>query len=146
MGREEEVGRLTEALSSQWEVLLERIRDKTQKLREANQQQQFNQVCACACVCLQSALAHTPTPLYTLLTAIPTGQAVSDLDFWFGEVEAQLSSGDVGRDLGGVQTLLKKHQLLEADIDAHQVIEFKLSTIIVILGIYRHYEWCLLHV
>ena len=46
---------------------------------------------------------------------------MSDLDFWFSEVEAQLSSGDTGRDLGGVQTLLKKHQLVEADIDAHQV-------------------------
>ena len=50
-------------------------------------------------------------------------QAVSDLDFWFGEVEAQLSSGDTGRDLGGVQALLKKHQLVEADIAAHQVRE-----------------------
>ena len=35
---------MTESLSTQWELLLEKIRDKTQKLREANQQQQFNQV------------------------------------------------------------------------------------------------------
>lgn len=47
MGREEEVSRVTEALSSQWEALLEHIQHKTQKLREANQQQQFNQVGTC---------------------------------------------------------------------------------------------------
>ena len=44
MGREEEVEEMTTALSSQWDLLLQRIGDKTQKLREANQQQQFNQV------------------------------------------------------------------------------------------------------
>ena len=90
MGHEPEVSSLISSLHSQWEALLERIGDKLQKLREANQQQQFN-------------------------------QAISDLDFWFGEVEAQLSSGETGRDLGGVQTLLKKHQLVEADISAHEV-------------------------
>ena len=52
MGREEEVGELTAALSTEWEELLQHIRDKTQKLREANQQQQFNQVCVCVCVCV----------------------------------------------------------------------------------------------
>jgi spectrin alpha len=89
MGREEEVEEMTKTLSTEWELLLERIRDKTQKLREANQQQQFN-------------------------------QCVSDVDFWLGGVEAQLSSTDTGRDLGGVQAMLKKQQLVEADIAAHQ--------------------------
>ena len=37
------------------------------------------------------------------------------------QVEAQLSSEDCGRDLAAVQNLLKKHQLLEADITAHEV-------------------------
>lgn len=110
MGREEEVSCLTEALSSQWEVLLDHIQHKTQKLREANQQQQFNQVG----YWVQSRGSQVAILLLYR-------QAVSDLDFWFGEVEAQLSSGDVGRDLGGVQTLLKKHQHVEADITAHQV-------------------------
>ena len=36
-------------------------------------------------------------------------------------MEAQLSSEDCGRDLAAVQNLLKKHQLLEADITAHEV-------------------------
>ena len=43
------------------------------------------------------------------------------MDFWLGEVEAQLSSEDVGRNLAGVHSLLKKHSLVEADISAHEV-------------------------
>ena len=46
---------------------------------------------------------------------------MSDLNFWLGGVEAQLLSTDTGRDLGGVQAMLKKQQLVEADIAAHQV-------------------------
>ena len=52
MGREEEVEEMTTSLSFQWDLLLERIRDKTQKLREANQQQQFNQASVCVCHCV----------------------------------------------------------------------------------------------
>ena len=36
-----------------------------------------------------------------------------------GEVETLLSSEDTGRDLPSIENLLKKHQLLEADIGAH---------------------------
>ena len=43
IGREREVGAHTQALREQWAELLLRIDDKTQKLREANQQQQFNE-------------------------------------------------------------------------------------------------------
>jgi spectrin alpha len=35
------------------------------------------------------------------------------------DVEAVLASEDLGRDLSGVKFLLKKHQLVEADIDVH---------------------------
>ena len=60
--------------------------------------------------------------------------AVKDLEFWLGEVdkikkiflipkniqvETLLSSEDTGRDLASIENLLKKHQLLEADINAH---------------------------
>ncbi|CAD5229447.1 unnamed protein product [Bursaphelenchus okinawaensis] len=45
--------------------------------------------------------------------------AVKDLEFWLGEVETLLASEDYGRDLGSIENLLKKHQLLEADIAAH---------------------------
>ena len=48
-------------------------------------------------------------------------EAVKDIDFWLGGLEAQLASEDCGRDLAAVQNLLKKHHLLEADIAAHEV-------------------------
>lgn len=37
------------------------------------------------------------------------------------KVEASLSQDDYGRDLASVQNLIKKHQLVEADIAAHEV-------------------------
>lgn len=46
--------------------------------------------------------------------------AVKDLDFWLGEVESLLTSEDSGKDLASVQNLMKKHQLVEADILAHE--------------------------
>lgn len=46
--------------------------------------------------------------------------AVKDLDFWLGEVESLLTSEDAGKDLASVQNLMKKHQLVEADINAHE--------------------------
>ncbi len=90
MDQELDVSEQIATLSEQWSALLTANSGKTQKLREANQQQQFN-------------------------------EAVKDMDFWLGEVEAQLSSGEVGRDLAGVHSLLKKHQLVEADVTAHEV-------------------------
>ncbi|KAL5013103.1 hypothetical protein ScPMuIL_011654 [Solemya velum] len=45
---------------------------------------------------------------------------VKDIEFWLGEVEQMLASEDYGKDLASVQNLLKKHQLLEADIAAHE--------------------------
>jgi len=46
--------------------------------------------------------------------------AVKDLDFWLGEVEALLTTDELGKDLSSVQNLMKKHQLVEADIIAHE--------------------------
>merc|ERR1711971_1311497 len=46
--------------------------------------------------------------------------AVKDLDFWVGEVESLLTTDEVGKDLASVQNLMKKHQLVEADIIAHE--------------------------
>lgn len=39
----------------------------------------------------------------------------------FVQVEAQLSSDDLGSDLSGAQSLLKKLQMSESDIAAHKV-------------------------
>ena len=90
MGCEAEVSNHIKNLEEQWRDLLDKIAEKGQKLREANQQQQYN-------------------------------EAVKDIDFWLGGLEAQLGSEDCGRDLAAVQNLLKKHQMLEADIAAHEV-------------------------
>ena len=45
---------------------------------------------------------------------------VKDIEFWLGLVENQLQNEDYGRDLASVQNLLKKHQLIEADVLAHE--------------------------
>ncbi|KAJ8346496.1 hypothetical protein SKAU_G00278970 [Synaphobranchus kaupii] len=45
---------------------------------------------------------------------------IKDFDFWLSEVDALLASEDYGKDLASVNNLLKKHQLLEADISAHE--------------------------
>lgn len=45
---------------------------------------------------------------------------VEDVELWLGDVEAQLASEDVGRDLNGVINAQKKHNLLESDISAHR--------------------------
>lgn len=45
---------------------------------------------------------------------------VGDLETWIGEVETVLASDDCGKDLKSVLNLLKKHQLLESDIAAHE--------------------------
>ncbi|XP_013791118.1 spectrin alpha chain, non-erythrocytic 1-like [Limulus polyphemus] len=46
--------------------------------------------------------------------------AVKDLDFWLGEVDSLLETDDSGKDLASVQNLIKKHQLVEADITVHE--------------------------
>ena len=46
--------------------------------------------------------------------------AIKDLDFWLGEVESLLNTDEHGKDLASVQNLMKKHQLVEADIMAHE--------------------------
>ena len=42
------------------------------------------------------------------------------MDFWLGEVESLLNTEDVGKDLASVLNLMKKHQLVEADILSHE--------------------------
>merc|ERR1719295_2003517 len=46
--------------------------------------------------------------------------AVKDLDFWLSEVKSLLNTDDSGKDLASVQNLIKKHQLIEADISSHE--------------------------
>uniref|UniRef100_A0A4W5RSZ1 Spectrin alpha, non-erythrocytic 1 n=2 Tax=Hucho hucho TaxID=62062 RepID=A0A4W5RSZ1_9TELE len=88
-GSEDAVQSRLGALDEQWQFLVNKSAEKSQKLKEANKQQNFN-----------------------------TG--IKDFDFWLSEVEALLASEDYGKDLASVNNLLKKHQLLEADISAHE--------------------------
>ncbi|XP_055611321.1 spectrin beta chain, non-erythrocytic 1-like isoform X3 [Uranotaenia lowii] len=44
---------------------------------------------------------------------------LDDFSTWMDEVELQLSSEDYGRDLASVSNLLKKHEMLEADVAHH---------------------------
>uniref|UniRef100_A0A8C9W125 Spectrin alpha chain, non-erythrocytic 1 n=1 Tax=Scleropages formosus TaxID=113540 RepID=A0A8C9W125_SCLFO len=88
-GSEDAVKVRLSALDDQWQFLVNKSAEKSQKLKEANKQQNFN-----------------------------TG--IKDFDFWLSEVEALLASEDYGKDLASVNNLLKKHQLLEADISAHE--------------------------
>ncbi|CAH8449862.1 unnamed protein product [Heterobilharzia americana] len=45
---------------------------------------------------------------------------VEDVELWLSDVEAQITSEDVGRDLNGVMNAQKRHNLLESDIVAHR--------------------------
>ena len=71
-----------------WRALCNQSQDKGQKLKEANNQQQYN-------------------------------YNVEDVEFWLSEVELLLESKDLGKALASVNTLIKKHQLLETDIASH---------------------------
>ncbi|PVD22109.1 hypothetical protein C0Q70_17913 [Pomacea canaliculata] len=88
-GSEDAVQARLESLASQWEELVAKSSDKSEKLKEASKQQTYN-------------------------------AGVKDIEFWLGEVEQMLSTEDHGKDLASVQNLLKKHQLMEADITAHE--------------------------
>ena len=46
--------------------------------------------------------------------------SIKDLDFWLGEVESLLNTNDLGKDLASIKNLMKKQQLIEADIMAHE--------------------------
>ena len=47
-------------------------------------------------------------------------RGIEDLELWLSEIEGQLQSEDFGKDLTSVQNLLKKHALIEADVNSHQ--------------------------
>ncbi|CAH1785763.1 unnamed protein product [Owenia fusiformis] len=88
-GSEEAVKQRLAALTEQWEYLVTKSSEKSEKLKEANRQRTYN-------------------------------AGIKDIDFWLGEVEHMLETDDYGKDLASVQNLVKKHQLLEADIKAHE--------------------------
>ncbi|XP_074654192.1 spectrin alpha chain-like [Tubulanus polymorphus] len=89
LGSEDAVNSRIVNLTEQWEYLITKSREKSEKLKEANRQAVYN-------------------------------AAVKDMEFWLGEAEHMLESEDYGKDLSSVQHLLKKHQIIEAEVEAHE--------------------------
>ena len=48
-------------------------------------------------------------------------RSVADIDRWIGEVENALASDDIGKDVATVTSLIKKHQVLEVEVQIHKV-------------------------
>ena len=48
-------------------------------------------------------------------------RSVADIDRWISEVENALSSDDIGKDVATVTSLIKKHQVLEVEVQIHKV-------------------------
>lgn len=46
-------------------------------------------------------------------------RTLDELEVWMDEVELQLQSEDHGKDLASVLHLLKRHSLLEGDVNGH---------------------------
>lgn len=123
MGHEAEVSGYTESLKDQWDQLLEKIEEKTQKLREANQQQQFNEAVNDMDFWLGEVRIVATKSINSQCFQTTDSAGICVISFFVSclfKVEAQLSSEDCGRDLAGVQNLLKKHQLLERDVMARE--------------------------
>lgn len=51
--------------------------------------------------------------------ALIFGRSLDEFNTWMDEIESHLSSEDYGKDLASVNNLLKKHELLEADVAHH---------------------------
>lgn len=51
--------------------------------------------------------------------ALIFGRNLDEFNAWMDEIEANLSSEDYGKDLASVNNLLKKHEMLEADVTHH---------------------------
>lgn len=44
-----------------------------------------------------------------------------EIEFWLQDMETKLTTEELGHDISSVDSLLKKQQLHEADIEAHKV-------------------------
>ncbi|XP_069119024.1 LOW QUALITY PROTEIN: spectrin beta chain-like [Argopecten irradians] len=69
---------------------------------------------------LMAASAEKKDRLQDAYQALMFNRVVDDLMSWMEDVESQLMSEDHGKDLTSVNNLLKKHQMLEQDIQIHR--------------------------
>lgn len=73
---------------------------------------------------LQDASRNKKVRLSQAYDALLFIRAIDEFNTWMDEVESHLSSEDYGKDLSSVNHLIKKHQVLEADISHHaEVVE-----------------------
>ena len=63
-------------------------------------------VCVCVCVCRSSDKGHKLQEAWEQQQFL---HAVEDIEVWIVDMENQMASEDLGRDLTSVNNLLKKH-------------------------------------
>lgn len=68
---------------------------------------------------LQDASREKKTRLSQAYEALIFSRSLDEFNSWMDEIETHLSSEDYGKDLPAVNNLIKKHQVLEADIAHH---------------------------
>lgn len=68
---------------------------------------------------LQEASREKRERLAQAYEALIFARSLDEYNKWMDEIETNLSSEDYGKDLASVNNLLKKHELLEADLNYH---------------------------
>lgn len=68
---------------------------------------------------LQEASRNKKERLDQAYDALIFTRSLDEFSTWMDEIETHLSSEDYGKDLASVNNLLKKHELLEADVNHH---------------------------
>lgn len=68
---------------------------------------------------LQECSRNKKERLSEAYEALIFNRSLDEFNRWMDEVESHLSSDDYGKDLASVNNLLKKHELLEADVNRH---------------------------
>lgn len=68
---------------------------------------------------LQEASKEKKICLNQAYEALLFGRSLDEFNTWMDDTESQLSSEDYGKDLASVNHLLKKHEMLEADVAHH---------------------------
>lgn len=68
---------------------------------------------------LQECSRNKKERLSEAYEALIFNRSLDEFNRWMDEVESHLSSEDYGKDLASVNNLLKKHELLEADVNRH---------------------------
>uniref|UniRef100_A0A8C5F367 Spectrin alpha chain, non-erythrocytic 1 n=1 Tax=Gopherus evgoodei TaxID=1825980 RepID=A0A8C5F367_9SAUR len=133
-GSEDAVKARLAALDDQWQFLVQKSAEKSQKLKEANKQQNFNTGIKDFDFWLSEVpdypgLGTNKKQVFGkfLCLSLPTlmlaGNVLSPAQvraLHLQEKKLLVSSEDYGRDLTGVQNLRKKHKRLEAELAAHE--------------------------